>query len=71
MVTSVTTNDPLYAESDTSLTLNAVSTFNPAIPDSKVTVIVLVAVTPSPDLILLIPTDPPVGPTILYSSILG
>ena len=53
------------------MTWNAVSTSSPEIPLFKVTVIVLVAVTPSPALILLIPTWPPVGPTILYSSILG
>ena len=69
--TSLTTKEPLYPASPTLLTWKAVSTSNPGSGLTKSTVIVLVAprVVPSPDLILVIPTDPPVGPTMRYSSI--
>ena len=70
-VTLLHTNDPLYAASGTLLILNAVSTSSPLIAEVKVTVIVVVEITPSPALILLIPTSPLVGPTIRYSSIFG
>ena len=66
-----TTNSPSYPDAVTPLTRNAVSTSKPAIADARVAVIVVVAVTPSPALMLVIPTDAPVGPTILYSSTLG
>ncbi len=62
---------PLYALSVTLLTWKYVSTFNPAIPSLKLTVIVVVATEPSPDLMLLIPVVPPVGPTIRNSSTFG
>ena len=47
------------------------STSNPGAEVVVVTVILVVAVTPSPALMLEIPTDSPVDPSILYSSTLG
>ena len=69
--TSLTTNCPLYPVALMSLTWNGVSTDNPESPSDNVTVISSVAVTPSPALILLIPAEPLVGPTMRNSSILG
>jgi len=53
------------------LTLKGVSTSSPLTAVSVVTVISVVEVTPSPALILVIPTSCPVEPTILNSSIFG
>ena len=69
--TSVTVNDPLYVPSGTPSILNAVSTSKPARPVAISTVIVSVAVVPSPALILLTFTSPLRGPMILNSSVLG
>ena len=68
---SDTTNWPSYPAALIPSIRKGVSTCNPSTAELVVTVIVVVAVTPSPDLILEIPTDLPVEPTILYSSILG
>ena len=68
---SATTNWPLYPATLTPETRKGVSTSNPATLSAVVAVITLVEVTPSPDLIEVIPTDSPVEPTIRYSSILG
>ena len=68
---SETTNCPSYPEALIPSIRKGVSTCRPSTADVVVTVIVVVAVTPSPDLILEIPTDLPVEPTIRYSSILG
>ena len=69
--TSVTVNDPLYVPSGTPSILNAVSTSKPARPVAMSTVIVSVAVVPSPAMILLTFTSPLRGPMILNSSVLG
>ena len=66
----VTTNWPLYPDAVIPSIRNAVSTSRPSTVESVVTVTVVVAVIPLPALILVIPTEPPVGPTIRYSSIL-
>ena len=68
---SATTNWPLYPATLIPETRNGVSTSNPATLSETVAVTVVVAVTPSPDLIDVIPTASPVEPTIRYSSILG
>ena len=62
---------PLYVPSGTPSMLNAVSTSKPARPVAISTVIVSVAVEPSPALILLTFTSPLRGPMILNSSVLG
>ena len=71
LTTSVTTYWPLYPVAVTPLIWMAVSTASCSNTSAVVTVIVVVGVIPSPDLILVIPTSPPVGPTIRNSSILG
>ena len=68
---SLTTNCPSYPLTLIPLTLNGVSTSSPATGDEVVTVIMLLGVSPSPALILEIPTDSPVDPTIRNSSIFG
>jgi len=52
-------------------TLNGVSTSKPSTASDVVTVILSVETTPLPALILVIPAEAPVEPTILNSSILG
>ena len=69
--TCVTVKDPLYVPSGTPSILNAVSTSRPARPVAMSTVIVSVAVVPSPALMLLTFTSPLRGPMILNSSVLG
>ena len=69
LIFSFTTYCPLYPTAVTPWTLNGVSTSNPSISLSNFTLITEVPVSPSPDLMLLIPDDPPVDPTIRYSSI--
>ena len=59
--TSLTTNCPLYASVATSDTLIGVSTSKPNNALSRVTVTSVVAVTPSPALILEIPIAPLLG----------
>ena len=68
---SDTTNWPEYPSAVISSMRKGVSTSRPAAIVDVVTVIILVAVTPSPALILEIPTDSPVDPTIRNSSIFG
>ena len=53
------------------LNTNGVSTSNPETASVVVTVIVSLVTVPLPALILEIPTDLPVDPTILNSSIFG
>ena len=71
LATEKTTNCPLYPVADTPLIWMGVSTANWGKLDDVVTVIVVFPVAPSPDLILLIPTEAPRDPTIRYSSITG
>ena len=68
---SATTNCPLYPSAVIPLIRKGVSTSKPDISVDVLTVILVVGVTPSPALILEIPADTPVEPTILNSSILG
>ena len=68
---SDTTNSPLYPATLIPSILNGLSTSKPATAESVVTVIVFVEIIPSPALMLVIPTVPPVDPTIRYSSIFG
>ena len=70
---SDTTNAPLYSAL-TSAILNGVSTSSPDVAGlfaSNSTVISVVGVVPSPAKIFVMFTRPPVGPTILNSSIFG
>ena len=66
---SHTTYCPSYPAAVTSSILNGVSTSRLSSAVVVVTVIVEDEITPSPALILLIPTDSPMEPTIRYSSI--
>ena len=68
---SLTTNLPLYPDAVIPLISTAVSTAIPPSSSEVVTVITLLVVVPSPALILVMPTSPPVGPTIRNSSIFG
>ena len=68
---SLTTNLPLYPPAVMPLSTNGVSTSRPATASVVVTVIVSLVTDPLPALILEIPTDLPVDPTIRYSSIFG
>ena len=68
---SVITNWPSYPVAVIPSITTAVSTSAPVRAELVVTVITVEEVVPSPALILEIPTDPAVGPTIRYSSILG
>ena len=68
---SLTTNLPLYPAAVMPLNTNGVSTSNPETASVVVTVIVSLVADPSPALILEIPTDDPVDPTIRNSSIFG
>ena len=68
---SLTTNLPLYPAALIPLNTNGVSTSKPVTAAVVVTVIVSLVAEPSPALILEIPTEDPVDPTIRYSSILG
>ena len=68
---SATTYFPLYPATLIPSTLNGVSTSRPATAVDVVTVIVSVGIVPLPALILVIPTDSPVEPTIRYSSTFG
>ena len=71
LVFSETTNCPLYPAAVIPETRKGVSTSRPSTADVVVTVILVVATIPSPDLILEIPIDCPVDPTIRNSSIFG
>ena len=66
---SDTTNCPLYPPAVIPEIRNGVSTSKPGTAVEVVTVIVVEDVVPSPALILVIPTDAPVDPTIRCSSI--
>ena len=68
---SETTYFPLYPATLIPSTLNGVSTSRPATAEEVVTVISVVGILPFPALILVIPTDSPVEPTIRYSSTFG
>ena len=68
---SATTNCPSYPSAVIPSILIGVSTSRPSTDEEVVTVIVVDEVEPSPALMLVIPTDSPVEPTIRYSSILG
>ena len=61
---SLTTNFPLYPAAVMPLNTNGVSTSKPVTASVVVTVIVSLVADPSPALILEIPTDEPVEPTI-------
>ena len=63
---SLTTNIPLYPPAVIPLNTNGVSTSNPEPASVVVTVIVSLVTVPLPALILEIPTDFPVDPTIRY-----
>ena len=68
---SLITYLPSYPLALIPLTWIAVSTEMPSNGSDVVTVITVDEVRPSPALMLVIPTSPPVGPTIRNSSIFG
>ena len=61
----------MYPDAVTPSIRNGISTVSPVRAVTVSTVIVVLPVTPSPERIELIPTEPPLGPTILVSSITG
>ena len=69
-ITSLITNGPSYPVAFTPWIRIGVSTSTPGRSVSVVTVITDVAITPSPALMLLMPTSSPIEPTILNSLML-